>query len=77
MAACHYRDLGCVGVQISAKSVKVCGYKIWVDGEYAVSSYKATAEATAMFRGVPIPGTEETVDETLIDAQGKYKPQPV
>ena len=58
-------------------SISVYSHTIEVGGERQPAEHKRTADAIdrLAYRGAAIiPGTEEVVDSSLIDGQGRYLP---
>ena len=53
-------------------------FQVWsiVHGGYVRSKRKATVETIRETKGQIIPGSAEDVDQTALDEQGFYSPQP-
>ncbi len=60
----------------STETAVVHNFKKWniAEDEYEVSRFKATAEAVERAGSEIIGGTAETVDASLLDDTGRYRP---
>jgi len=51
--------------------------RVWdfAEDKYVILPLKCTAERITLIRGEIIPGTAEEVEESALDATGRYDPQ--